>query len=162
MNLACAGQLQAGPEHAGAADAVHVVIAVDHDRPVLPDGPDDPLGRLHDSRQGLGVVQAAQLGLEERDGPLGLLDPAVDQQLGHQRRDPRTPRECQDLIRIKGLQPPPRRHSRPSSRGFADHPANDRRSHRAIPMIKEIRFQGKGGACRRRKRSPLGGFTHHA
>ena len=56
-HVAGAGQLQAGPEDARAADAVDVVIAVDDDRPVVADGPDDPLGRLDDARQRLGVVQ---------------------------------------------------------------------------------------------------------
>ena len=93
MHLAGTGQLQAGPEDARAADAVDVVIAVDDDRPVFADRPDDPLGRLDDSRQRLGIVQAAELGLEEGHGPLRLLDPPVDQQLGDQRRDPGAPAE---------------------------------------------------------------------
>ena len=56
--------------------------------PVLADRPDDPLGGLADARQRLGVVQAAELRLEEGDGLFGLFDPAVDQQLGDQRGDP--------------------------------------------------------------------------
>ena len=90
-HLACAGQLQAGPEDAGAADTVHVVIAVDDDGPVCADGPDDAFGRLDDARQRLGIIQLAELGREEGHGEVRLIDPSVDQQLGSQRRDPGGP-----------------------------------------------------------------------
>ena len=53
-HLAGAGQLQAGPQDAGAADTVHVIIAVDDDGPVFADGPDDAFGRLDDPRQDSG------------------------------------------------------------------------------------------------------------
>ena len=157
VHVTGAGQFQTGPEHARAADAVDVIIAVDDDRPVRVDRPDDSLGRLAHSRQRLGVVQAAELRLEERLGLLGLLDPPVDQQLGDQRRDPGAPGERHDPARIKRLDDPPWRHSRRSSSdlpmGFTDRghrslPASRRRRHHAsfrdIPMIMQSRCQNKG------------------
>ena len=44
----------------------------------------------------LRVVQAAHLGFEERDGPGRVFDPAVDQQLGDQRREPGAPAQALD------------------------------------------------------------------
>ena len=52
--------------------------------------------------------------LEKRHGRARLVDSAIDQQLGDQRRDVRGSRECQNSVRIKGLQPPSHRHSRQS------------------------------------------------
>ena len=105
-HMARTGQLQAGPEHAGAADAVDVVVTVDDDRPVLADGLGDPLGGLADAGKRLGIVQAAQLGLEERGRPLRVVQSAVDQELRHERRDSSTSAECRDPTRIKRPEPP--------------------------------------------------------
>ena len=44
--MAGAGQSEARPENARAAHAVHVVIAVDDNGPVLADRADDPLGSV--------------------------------------------------------------------------------------------------------------------
>jgi len=43
--------MKAGPQHTRAADAVHVVIAVNDDRSVGLDGPNNPVCRLDDARQ---------------------------------------------------------------------------------------------------------------
>ena len=102
LELGGAGQPQARPQHARAAHAVDVVVAVNHDLPALTNRPHDPLGRLHGAGQQLRVVKDAQLGFQKGVRPIWVFDSAVDQQLGDQRRKPRPPAQDSRCARHRG------------------------------------------------------------
>ena len=88
-DVSTAGEPQAGPQDARAADPVDVVIAVDDDLPALIHRATNPDGRLDRAGQELGIVQAPHPRFQERDGSLRVVDPAIEQELGEQGRKSR-------------------------------------------------------------------------
>ena len=109
------GEPQARPQDAGAAHAVDVVVAVNHDLAIVADRPDDSLGGVDRAGNQLGVEQAPQPGLEKRARRDRLFDAAVEQELRDQRRDAGPAAQALDAGRVVGPDTPASVHQRQES-----------------------------------------------
>ena len=100
-------QLEAREENRRRGHAVGIVVAIDDNLPPGLDGGINPLGRVGDAGQHLGVAQARQLGLEKRAGRFRLMNAADQQQLGDNRRHTRQRFQAGNAVGIVRHDAPP-------------------------------------------------------
>jgi hypothetical protein len=86
IDVARAGQLQAGPQDARPARAIDVVIAVDDDLFLGPDRLHDPLGGLDRAGQEGRVVEAVATCAEEEASAVGAAHAPIQEEVGDQGR----------------------------------------------------------------------------
>ena len=89
-------EVQALPEDRGAGDAVGVVVAVDADCPALAHGGEEPVGRGRHAGEETRREQAGERRIEEAARPVGVVEPAVEEELRDDGRRPERGRQFFD------------------------------------------------------------------
>ncbi len=106
-------QLQAGPENAGSANAIDVVITVDDDLSTLANGPDNAIGRLGGAGKCFGVVKTVTPRLQKGPSTGGVGDAPVQQELGNERGQSRGTAQAVDPVPVVRAKVPVMGHPRP-------------------------------------------------
>ncbi len=101
-----AEQAEALEQEGGAADAVHVVVAVDAEAAALAHGLENARGRFGRAGQQFRGVQAGQRRVEKAPRVLRRTQTAVEQQLGGDRRQPQRGRQPGDGVGVVRQQAP--------------------------------------------------------